>query len=132
LLFAAWIIALTATLGALFIGEIMGQMPCTLCWRQRSFMFPLAVILAVASFCSDPGIWRYALPVVALGWLVAAFHTLLYAGIIPETIEPCGQGPSCSSADMAIFGGLPLPFVSLAAFTGIAIFLVLAHRRTSV
>jgi disulfide bond formation protein DsbB len=71
LLFAAWVIALVATLGALFIGEVMGQTPCVLCWHQRIFMFPLAVLLAIACFRSDPGIWRYALPLAAIGWLIA-------------------------------------------------------------
>ena len=65
LLFAAWVVALVSTLGALFIGEVMGQAPCVLCWFQRAFMFPLAVILAVACYRSDAGIWRYALPVAA-------------------------------------------------------------------
>ena len=129
-LFSAWIIALAATFGALFIGEVMGQTPCHLCWYQRVFMFPLAAILAVATFREDFGIWRYALPIVALGWLVAAFHSLLYAGIIPEAIKPCGQGPSCSSADMTILG-LPLPYLSLAAFSAIAILLLPASRKIS-
>ena len=40
---------LTASaLGALFIGEVMGQTPCVLCWYQRAFSFPLAIVLAVA------------------------------------------------------------------------------------
>lgn len=129
-LFAAWIIALAATGGALFIGEVMGQTPCHLCWYQRIFMFPLAVILAVATFREDAGVWRYALPVAALGWLVAAFHSLLYAGIIPEAIKPCGQGPSCSSADMTVLG-LPLPYLSLAAFSAIAILLAPTRRKVS-
>lgn len=30
-LLTAFVIALAATLGALFIGEVLGQMPCTLC-----------------------------------------------------------------------------------------------------
>lgn len=127
-LFAAWIIALAATFGALFIGEVMGQTPCNLCWHQRVFMFPLAVILAVATFREDTGVWRYALPVAVIGGLIAVFHSLLYAGIIPEAIKPCGQGPSCSSADMTILG-LPLPFLSLAAFTAIAVLLVLPNRK---
>lgn len=76
---------------------------------------------------ADAGIWRYALPVAALGWLVA-FHSLLYAGIIPEAIKPCGQGPSCSGADMTVLG-LPLPYLSLLAFTGIAILLVPSRRK---
>lgn len=44
----AFLLALTATLGALFIGEVMGQTPCTLCWYQRIAMFPLTAILGVA------------------------------------------------------------------------------------
>src|SRR3546814_3057477 len=35
LLFAAWSIALAATLGALFIGEVMGQRPCTRSEERR-------------------------------------------------------------------------------------------------
>lgn len=130
-LFAAWIIALAATFGALFIGEVMGQTPCHLCWHQRVFMFPLAVILAVATFRDDTGVWRYALPIAVLGGLIAAFHSLLYAGIIPEAIKPCAAtGPSCSSADMTILG-LPLPFLSLATFTAIAVLLVPSSRKVS-
>ena len=49
MLFAAWLIALVSTLAALFIGEVMGQAPCVLCWFQRAFMFPLAVILLIAA-----------------------------------------------------------------------------------
>jgi disulfide bond formation protein DsbB len=41
----AFLIALAATLGALLIGEVLGQMPCTLCWYQRIAMFPLVPIL---------------------------------------------------------------------------------------
>ena len=39
-LIGAWLVALTASLGAIFIGEVMGQAPCVLCWFQRAFMFP--------------------------------------------------------------------------------------------
>ena len=45
---AAFLIALAATLGALFIGEVLGQMPCTLCWYQRIAMFPLVPILGLS------------------------------------------------------------------------------------
>lgn len=128
-LFGAWIVALAATFGALFIGEVMGQAPCSLCWHQRVFMFPLAIVLCVASYRGDGAILLYALPLAGVGWLVAGFHSLLYAGLIPEGIEPCSQGPSCASADMTILGGLPLPFLSLAAFSAIAVLLVISKRK---
>ena len=129
LLFAAWMIALLATFGALFIGEVMGQKPCVLCWFQRAFMFPLAIILAVATYVSDATVWRYALPVAAIGWLIALYHSLLYGGVIPKAIEPCGAGPSCSSSDMSVFG-VSIPLLSLAAFTAITVLLTLVRRRS--
>lgn len=127
-LFIAWATALAATLAALFIGEVMGQAPCNLCWFQRAFMFPLVIVLAIASYRSDYAVAIYAIPLAGAGWLLAGFHSLLYAGIIPEAIKPCGKGPSCSSADMTIFGTVPLPVLSLAAFTIIIASLFGARR----
>lgn len=43
----AWIVSLVATLAVLFIGEVLGQTPCVLCWFQRAFMFPLVVVLGL-------------------------------------------------------------------------------------
>lgn len=131
LLLAAWLVALSATLGAVFIGEVMGQTPCLLCWYQRIFMFPLALILLIACIKNDAGIWRYGLPLALIGAGFALYHSLLYGGIIQEPIVQCGAGPSCSSAAMSLFGWLPLPFVSLIAFGAISTLLFLARRRPS-
>jgi disulfide bond formation protein DsbB len=129
-LLLAWLVALAATLGALFIGEVMGQAPCNLCWLQRAFIFPLAIVLMVACLVGDFRVGRYALPLAAIGWLVALYHMLLFAGVIPEEIKPCGAGPSCSSADTTILGWLPIPALSLAAFTAIIVLLFLVRRRS--
>jgi len=129
-LILAWLVALAATLGALFIGEVMGQAPCNLCWFQRAFMFPLAIVLMVACLIADYRVGRYALPLAAIGWLVAFYHLLLFGGVIPEEIKPCGAGPSCSSADTIILGWLPIPALSLAAFTAIIVLLFLVRRRS--
>ncbi len=131
LLFLSWTIALAATLSALFIGEVMGQAPCILCWYQRILMFPLAIILAVACFRSDPGVWRYALPLAVIGLLIATFHMLQYIGIIPAALTPCtaAGGPSCSGEGMTILGGLPIPALSVVAFAAISIFLSLIAQR---
>ncbi len=130
LLFVAWLVALVSTLGALFIGEVMGQMPCLLCWYQRIAMFPLAVILMVATFRTDAAAWAYALPLVIAGWLIAAYHTLLYFGFIAKPITPCAQdGPSCSGEGMTLFGLVSIPALSLVAFSLIFILLLLVRKR---
>ncbi len=129
LLLVTWLLALLSTIAVLFVGEVMGQAPCLLCWFQRTFMFPLAVIIGVACYVSDFGVWRYGLPIAAMGWLIALYHSLLYTGVIPEGIKPCGAGPSCSGAKMTILGALPLPLLSLGVFTVIIVLLNLVRRR---
>jgi len=129
LLFVAWLIALGSTLSVLFIGEVMGQTPCVLCWYQRAFMFPLVFVLAVACYDSDGRVWRYALPLAAMGAVLAAWHTLVFTGLAPAALEPCGEGPSCSSENMTILGGVPLPLLSLAAFGTLIALLLLVRKR---
>ena len=127
-LFAAWVIALSATLAVLFIGEVLGQAPCNLCWFQRTFMFPLAVILSIAVWKVDLFIWRYAAPLAILGGAVALYHSLLYAGIVPAPLVPCtASGPSCTDDAMLILG-LPIPFLSLLMFSAILALLFQLRR----
>lgn len=122
---SAFLIALTATLGALFIGEVMGQMPCTLCWYQRIAMFPLVPILGLSLWRDDRLARVYGLPLVLAGMALAAWHTGLYAGVLPSQIVPCTQnGPSCSGPAQVILG-LPIPYLSLAAFAAILACLIL-------
>ena len=131
-LLLAWVTSAAATLGALFIGEILGKLPCNLCWYQRIFMFPLPVILGIAAYKLDFGVYRYALPLSVIGVLVAAFHSLLFFKILPEEVKPCmATGPSCSGADMMLWNTFPLPLLSLAAFALISINLLILMKRNS-
>ena len=131
LILAAWLLAFVASLAVLFIGEILGQRPCNLCWFQRTFMFPLAVILGIAAWRTDPDIWRYAVPLAAGGALVAAYHLALYAGLVPAPIVPCtASGPSCTDDGMLVLG-MPLPALALATFTGIGLLLLPLRRMTT-
>ncbi|WP_341235904.1 MULTISPECIES: disulfide bond formation protein B [Sulfitobacter] len=127
-LFAAWFLALAASLSVLFIGEVLGQTPCHLCWLQRAFMFPLAVILGIAAWRSDLSIWRYTVPLAVIGGAIALYHWLLYAGVLPEPITPCtASGPSCTDDAMLILG-LPIPALSFLTF-GVISALLLQLRR---
>ena len=95
LLFAAWMIALLATAGSLFFSYVMEFAPCVLCWYQRICLFPLVVILARGLLPFDRGAVRYGLPLAILGWLVAVYHSLVYAGFVPESLLPCSMVVSC-------------------------------------
>jgi disulfide bond formation protein DsbB len=131
LVFAAWLVAASATLGALFMSEVMGFAPCVLCWWQRIFMFPLVLILALGLFPLDPKVTRYALPQAAIGLLVAGFHVLLTMGIIPETLVPCRQGIPCKTIQIDWFGFVTIPLLSFFAFLVLTLLLVTAHLKSS-
>jgi disulfide bond formation protein DsbB len=131
LIFIAWLIAGASTLSALFFSEIMQLPPCSLCWYQRTFMFPLVLILPIGLFPFDRKVVRYALPLAVVGWLFAVFHMLLVAGVIPEKLEPCMQGVPCSERVIDWFGFVTIPLLSVAAFSTIIALLTLTHFRGS-
>lgn len=130
-LFGAWLIAAASMLGALFFGEVMGLPTCALCWYQRICMFPLVVILGLGLFPPDRRVVRYALPLAAIGWLIAVFQVLLVAGVIPERIKPCMQGVPCSEKVIEWFGFLTIPLLAAIAFSLILALLLAAHVRSS-
>ena len=131
LLLMAWLVALAATASALFIGEVMLMVPCQLCWYQRIFMFPLALLLGMACFSEDRRGAVYALPLALGGAAMAGYHTLLVAGFIPKAWLPCSAGVSCADQRLEILNGIQIPWLSLAAFAAIGLLLTLFLRKTS-
>ena len=129
ILFVCWLLVTAATLGSLFFSEVMALPPCSLCWYQRIFMFPLPILLLMGLFPLDAKVVRYALPLALAGWAIAAYHTLLQLGVIPETAAPCSQGVSCSSAYLELFGFVSIPVLSLLAFSSAVGLLILLSRR---
>jgi len=109
--------------------EVMEFAPCSLCWYQRIFMYPLVIVLTVGLFPVDRGAVRFGLPLSIGGWLVAAYHLLLYEGVIPESASPCRQGVSCKEEYIEVLGFLSIPALSLLAFTTVIGLLLVLQRR---
>lgn len=130
LVFACWLLATVSALGALFFSEVMELPPCTLCWYQRIFMFPLVILLPLGLFPFDPRVVRYALPLAAIGWAISVFQVLLVWGVIPESIQPCTKGVPCSEVQIEWLGFVNIPFLSFLAFTTMVALLVAAHYRS--
>lgn len=130
LVFACWLLATVSALGALFFSEVMELAPCTLCWYQRIFMFPLVILLPLGLFPFDPRVVRYALPLAAIGWAISVFQVLLVRGVIPESIRPCTKGVPCSEVQIEWLGFVNIPFLSFLAFTTMVALLVAAHYRS--
>ena len=127
----AWIVALASSLAVLYIGEVLGQAPCNLCWFQRAFMFPLAIILGLGLWWQDNRVGRYGVALALGGAAIALWHLGLYPGVLPEPIKPCtATGPSCTD-DNQVFLGLPIPLLSLIAFALVAALSILSLKEPS-
>jgi disulfide bond formation protein DsbB len=123
--YSAWLIALVSTVGSLFFSEVMGLQPCVLCWYQRVAVYPLVLIIGAGIVMRDGRMKYYALPLCLAGLAVAIYHNLLYYGVIPEDISPCSQGVPCTERQIEWLGFITIPLMGLAAFTGLALCLLL-------
>ena len=131
ILFLCWFFVSVSTTGSLFFSHVMEFAPCVLCWYQRICLFPLVLILAAGLFPFDKSVVKYALPLAIAGWLTALYHNLLYSGIIPESIQPCSKGVSCTQEYIDLFGFLTIPMLSLLSFSIIIALLIILKRRMS-
>ncbi len=132
LLFLCWLLVTVSATISLFFSSVLEYEPCVLCWYQRICLFPLIFIFAAGLFPAfDKSVIKYALPLTIAGGLTAFYHTLLYAGIIPENIQPCSQGVSCTEKYIELFGFISIPMMSFFAFTTLVTLLIILKRRTS-
>ena len=126
----AWTVALVASLAVLFIGEVLGQTPCLLCWFQRAFMFPLVIVLGLGLWWQDRLVGRYGVALALCGAAIALWHLGLYSGLIPEGVQPCNaDGPSCTDNNQLVLG-IPIPLMALAAFALIGLLSAISLKET--
>ena len=132
LLFLCWLLVSVSATISIFFSSVLEYQPCVLCWYQRIFLFPLILIFAAGLFPAfDKSVIKYALPLTIAGGLTALYHSLLYAGIIPENIQPCSQGVSCTEKYFELFGFVSIPMLSFFAFSTLVALLIILQRRTS-
>lgn len=127
-LYLAWLVALVATAGSLVFSEVLGYIPCQLCWFQRICMYPQALLLGLASYHDDRRIATYLIPLSAIGLAIAVFHYLEQK--VPGFGLPglCQVGVPCSGQYINWWGFVTIPFLSLTAFA-LILSLLWAKRR---
>ena len=128
--YLAWIQELVAAAASLAMSEILHLTPCTLCWYQRIAMYPLVLVIGVGIVLGDRRVALYALPASVIGLVIAAYHNVLYYGVLPEAIAQCSLGVSCPERQLELFGlpFLTIPTFSLVAFAVITVSLTVYHH----
>jgi len=107
----AWIVAMTATLGSLFYSEIMGYVPCKLCWFQRIIVYPQSIILGIAYFKKDVGVRKYIIPLSILGAIISTYQYVIQR----LSVQAFCTAESCSNTFVFSYGYITIPVMALTA-----------------
>lgn len=110
----AFLVAVIATIGSLFLSEIAKFTPCKLCWYQRIFMYPNVLLLGIAFWKNDPSVKRYVLPLSGIGLGIAIRHYILQ--MFPAYFPCSDELANCAARQFASYGYITIPMMSLTAF----------------
>lgn len=119
--YMSWTVALISMLISLVFSDILKFPPCTLCWYQRIFMYPLVFIIPVGILSKDQKVHVYSLVLSSVGLVIASYHSMIYHGIIQETLKVCTADLSCKTKQFELFDLISIPVMSLVSFSFIFI-----------
>lgn len=125
----SFLIALMASLFSLVYSEIIGFLPCYLCWYQRVFTIPMVFIFGVAMWVKDRKVIKYTLPMLLIGFVISVYQNLVYYFAVDASSLPCdASGVSCYKQYISEFGGyISIPMLALTTFFALITILLVAH-----
>lgn len=115
ILAVSFVIVFAGVGSSLFYSNIIGLLPCTLCWYQRILLFPQLVILFVALLKKDKTIVPYLLALSGVGLLIALIQVLYqFTGI--SLLSCAVAGGDCGRIYFLEFDYITLPVLSATIF----------------
>jgi disulfide bond formation protein DsbB len=110
------IVALGATLGSLYLSDIVHLIPCKFCWYQRIAMYPIALIALLAAWRKDASARLYIVALATIGSGIAIWHRALQQWPSLDSGACAAVGPPCSAPYIKQFGFVTIPYMALSAF----------------
>lgn len=123
-----------STLGSLFFSEIAHFAPCILCWFQRIFMYPQALISYLGIMRGESRfLIPYLLVLNIVGLLFSFYHNFIlwfpqYAELVSCSTK---GGPSCIEGYTFYYGYITIPMMALTVFASNIILLTLFKVKLS-
>lgn len=123
-----FVISLFASLFSLVYSEIVGFVPCYLCWYQRVFMFPLVFIFGSAIWHKDRKIVKYILPLLGVGFVISVYQNFFYYFGNGSNLPCDASGVSCYQQLISEFSGyISIPMLALTSFLSLVTIVLVAH-----
>lgn len=135
--YGIWLAGFTAVLaiiGSLIFSDVYNVEPCKLCWIQRIFIYPQALIMLIAAKKHDMQAWTYSLWLSIIGLLVGLYQVneqLGITNIIPEAECVTGADAACAQIHMLEFGYITFPLASVTLFVFIIILYIMRKKKTA-
>lgn len=129
-LWLAFAVAVACLFLSLLLAYGIGIPTCEYCWWQRIAMYGVIPVLGVAAWRNDRDVWRYTLPLLSFGFVVALAHH--YLQMRPGGFIPCPAQPgavSCATRYVFEYGYITLPMFALTGFTLMIIFVMMARKK---
>ncbi|MFA6274243.1 MAG: disulfide bond formation protein B [Candidatus Paceibacterota bacterium] len=126
-LLLGFIISFFAAVFSLFYSEIVGYLPCNLCWLQRIFIFPQVILFGMAYIKNDRKVAHYAFPLLITGFLISVYQIFIY--YFTKGLVPCdASGVSCAQRLIDEIGGyISFPMLGLTSFVVLITILFVAR-----
>jgi disulfide bond formation protein DsbB len=106
--------ATTASLFTLWYSEVLGFIPCGLCWLERAMLYPIALISIVSLTKPDRSLFRSILALSIAGFCIALYHHVLQMGVVNL---PCpASGGDCTKRLVFEFGFITFPLMAASIF----------------
>jgi disulfide bond formation protein DsbB len=123
-----FLISLFSSLFSLVYSEVIGFVPCTLCWYQRVFTFPLFLIFGMAIWYKERKIVKYVLPMLSIGFVISVYQNFIYYFGNAANIPCDASGVSCYQQLVHEFGGyISIPMLALSSFLALITVVLVAH-----
>lgn len=128
-MWAGLFLSLGASAMTLIHSSIFNLPPCPLCWWQRIFLYPQAVIFTIALWKRDANAACYSIALSIVGLTVSLYHHALQ--IAPSGTLPCpADGTvSCSQVLFLEFGYITYPLMGASLFAFLIVVMLFVRRR---
>ena len=121
----------------LLYSEVLGFVPCSLCWLQRVALYPQVLLALTALKLKDATHFPlYGIVLSTFGLLVAIYQYIYQAlpqEVLSSGLVPCLADGSadCSKKVMEVFGFVTFPFLSGVLFLFLIVIYLHMLRRAS-
>jgi disulfide bond formation protein DsbB len=119
-------VAVSSVALSLFYSDVIGFPPCELCWIQRIFLYPQAILFSMELYKRDRAIVDYSIVLAICGALASLFHIYVEQGGA-SSLSCATGGPdvvSCATIYVSEFSYVTIPVMALSAAAFILLLLI--------